>query len=371
MKRSGSIDSLIVFKALGDVQVVFPIDLNKGWRWSTLYNNYLVVEGFDISGSESPTFIQGDYNQIKNCKIHDCTEDGLVLAGGSNNSFTNNQVYNTGWNGIYIECRPDDGAKGNADFNIVEHNTSYNNLNHFGINIFPNTAQPQVALTGNIIRYNKVYNNLGGIYLRNFKDGFIYGNIIYDNYNNGIFLHHLDSSQTSSQFQSNLKIYNNTLVNNTPYNSINNVSFTDVEIKNNIFIQQSANPSVKSDHTQNIEIDYNLYHNPSSVFVIKWGTENLRLSTAQGYGLELNGIESNPLLGLDFKGSSTSPALDNGIDLGKFFIMDPEGNFRGDDGAWDMGAFEGYSNLISSAKIKIMLEGAYLNARMQTTLNDS
>ena len=158
MRRSGTADSLIVFKTIGNVQVQFADSVIKGWRWSTLFNNYLVINGFDISGSQLAVFIQGSHNEILNCKVHNCVEDGINIAGGSHNKLSNNEVYKTGWNGIYIESRPNSGDKGRADSNLVEYNKCYDIPNHFGINIFPNTEQSQDALVGNTIRYNTIYN---------------------------------------------------------------------------------------------------------------------------------------------------------------------------------------------------------------------
>jgi parallel beta-helix repeat protein len=368
MKRSGVQDSLIVFKAIGNVLVQFPDSVQKGWRWSTLFNNYLVIEGFDLSGSDLPFFVQGSFNQILNCKVHDCNKDGINIAGGSHNIISRNNVYNTGWNAIYIESRPNSGDKGRADSNLVEYNSCNNNPNHFGINIFPNTNQVQDSLVGNIIRYNKIYNCLGGIYLRYSLNGEIYGNLIYNNANNGIYMHHRSIDDQPYPFPSNLKIYNNTFANNTPYYNINNSSFTDVDIKNNIFYQFTNLPPVRIQHTSGTILNNNLYFNPTTPFIIVWGDSSKKLEQMRSIGFELNGLQRNPLLSLDYKLTLQSPAIDAGADLGSPYNLDMVGNQRGQGAGWDIGAFEDYNNSICKLNIKLFLEGPYDNGSMRTDL---
>jgi len=368
MKRSGVQDSLIVFKAIGNVLVQFPDSVQKGWRWSTLFNNYLVIDGFDLSGSDLPFFIQGSFNQILNCKVHDCNEDGINIAGGSNNIISGNTVYNTGWNAIYIESRPNGGDKGRADSNLVEYNSCYDNPNHFGINIFPNTNQVQDSLVGNIIRYNRIYNCLGGIYLRYFLNGEIYGNLIYNNTNNGIYLHHRNIDDQPYPFPSNLKIYNNTFANNTPYYNINNSSFTDVDIKNNIFYQFTNFPPVRIQHTSGTILNNNLYFNPTTPFIIVWSDSSNTLEQMRSIGFELNGLRSNPLLSLDYRLTSQSPAIDAGVDLGSPYNLDMDGNLRGQGAGWDIGAFESYNDSVCKLNIKLFLEGPFDNGSMRTDL---
>jgi hypothetical protein len=227
-------------------------------------------------------------------------------------------------------------------------------------------------LIGNIIRFNIIENNSGGIYLRCFQDGEIYGNLIFENSGepgqggNGIFLH--DNGGTVP-FPGNLKIYNNTIVNNAPYFSINNASFSNVFIKNNILLENYNNPLLRIQYPSGSEIDYNLYYNPSSYYIINLSDSLLTLAAAQTFGLEQYGLHKNPLLGTDYKPTSGSPAIDAGVILGPPYDFDMEGNTRGEGNGWDLGAYESLSNSVAKIDIRLMLEGAYDNGSMRSDLN--
>lgn len=376
MINSGSEGQEIVFKAIGEVFIIFPDSISKGLEWDNTYNNYLVLDGFDISGSKAPVFIQGSYNKIINCTIHDSYRelgkggDLISIAGGSHNYLAFNKFYNSAWNGIHVESRLiTDGENGRADYNLIEFNECFDNPAHFGINFFPNNDTTQHALIGNTIRFNKIYNCNGGIYLRYFQDGFIYGNLIYNNFNNGIFLHYRQLSDSPYPFPANLMIYNNTLVNNTPYSTIRNAAFTNIELKNNIYVQNRNSATFSTSHTGGIISDYNVYYNPATTISVFWGDTNLTLSGIQALGQEINSFDEDPYLDSVFFFTDSSIALNNGTELNQPFHLDMNGNLRGQGPGWEIGAFEKVTSFNSRLSVRLFLEGAYNNGTMRNNIN--
>lgn len=363
MRRSGSFGNKIVFTNFGSdsVFIKFPSDgsLERGWWWdwsSGGPKNFLVVNGFVISGATYALLIRGDYNEVSNCKVHSTTKDPLkdgdaiCIWGGNNNRIANNEIWNSGWNAIYVESRVEGGDTLTANFNIVEHNICRDSPDyiHFGMTFYPEAKKDYPVLIGNIIRYNIIYNCYGGIYIRYFKDGEIYGNLFYHNGvdsptsgNNGLFLD-FGEPTAANPFSANLKIYNNTFFNNAPFFTINNTVFTDIEIINNIFVQSYHNPILRMQHTEGIVLDYNVYYNDLSSAIIRWGStgETKTFSQLQAMGLEINGYNANPMLDSGYKLTENSPGVDAGLNLGPPYNFDIDGTERGYNGFWDIGAFE-------------------------------
>ncbi|HIE06320.1 MAG TPA: right-handed parallel beta-helix repeat-containing protein [bacterium (Candidatus Stahlbacteria)] len=343
MQRSGNANNKIIFTNYEDDQVIiqFPSSniLSRGWWWNG-FRDYLVVNGFELIGAKYAILVQGDHNEVTNCKVHNTGSDGLCIWGGSYNLIAHNEIWNTGWNGIYIESRVRVGLHGRANYNVVEYNYCHDNSQHFGINIYPETDGIQDTLIGNIVRYNISENNKGGMYIRRWLDGAIYGNLFVDNYNNGLFLHHWDNTPPLP-FPSNLKIYNNTFVRNTPYWSISGDSFSHITIKNNIFLQDANYTIIKIDHPEGCTLDYNLYYNTGSNLVVRWDWIYYTLTEFQNNeGQEINGLWADPLLASDYRLTANSPARDSGVDLGPPYNYDMDGHLRGEDGNWDIGGFE-------------------------------
>lgn len=343
MRRSGTANNRITITNYQNDEVVIefpsPSSPERGWYWDG-FRDYLTINGFEIIGAKYAVLVQGDHNEVTNIKAHNTGSDGICIWGGSYNRIANNEVWSTGWNGIYIESRVDEGYHARANYNIVEYNYSHDNTQHFGINIYPETAGIQDTLVGNIVRFNVSENNKGGMYVRRWLNGEIYGNVFLNNNNNGLFLHHY-TNDPPFPFPSNLKIYNNTFVNNTPYWTISNDSFSDVEIKNNIFVQSDNSALIKIEHTAGTTMDNNLYYNTGSNDIVKWGGSTYSLSEFQSSrGQELNGLWGDPLFGELYSLTENSPALDAGTDLGPNYNMSINGVSRPQGAGWDIGAYE-------------------------------
>jgi hypothetical protein len=337
LQRSGNQGNPIVFIGLGMplVQFASTSSPTKGWDWGS-GKNYIEIHGFELTGSKWVIQIRGDHNKIVGNKVHHTGSDGIAIWGGNYNLYSKNTVYHTGWNALHIESRADIGLS--ANYNIIEYNYVYDNDAHFGINIFPETGGVQDDLIGNIVRYNTV--DRCGLYLRNFKNGEIYGNLFYDDgvgANNGIWFH---SDGGVVPYPSNLKVYNNTFVLSADGHSIYNVSFKDIEIKNNIIYQNYNKPLMRMNYTTGIISDYNLYYSTNTNNAVSWAGSNKTLAQFQAMGYEQHGQWINPQLDNNHKPLQNSPAINTGSTLGSPWNYDMEGNVRGTGGYWDLGTYE-------------------------------
>ncbi|MCZ6702738.1 MAG: right-handed parallel beta-helix repeat-containing protein [Ignavibacteria bacterium] len=355
MKRSGNTNNKIVFKNYGTDSVVINMRSapSKGWNWTGTYYNNIVIDGLNFLHGEWPTVIQGDYNEIKNCYFGFSSGTTINVWGGSHNLISNNRIEASGWNGIGIESRPNDGNKGRADSNIVEFNHCFNSSDHMGINIFPNTGQSQDLMYYNIIRFNTLNgNHSSGIYLRRQVNCIIYDNLIYDNKEWGIFLHWKNSSDGAHI--SNLKIYNNTVVGNG-YDGIDNHSHKDLIIKNNIFAYSGDYEIDMSSAvgTTGHNIDYNQYYTTNiNETIITWGSGNLKYTLAEeqmNLGYDNHSIFGDPMFINMNQGNysllPSSSAINSGFNLGNPYNQAIDGTIRPQGNVYDIGAYEIISGL--------------------------
>ena len=189
-----------------------------------------------------------------------------------------------------------------------------------------NAAQfhPNIVYCGKVVnstfRYNKFYNiDVEGLFFNDPGNDniLIYGNLFYQgstppDTGRGI---QFNTSSTGT----NVKIYNNTFV-ALPQSGIlfTGANHAGCDVKNNIFWQtgiQSA-PGVTD--------DYNFWSD----------------STTEPHGIS-NG--ANPFVSLaiyNYRITATAGARNNGVNLGSLYKVDPDGQTRGADGLWDIGAYQ-------------------------------
>ncbi|RJQ62934.1 MAG: right-handed parallel beta-helix repeat-containing protein [Desulfobacteraceae bacterium] len=242
--------------------------------------NYIIFDGFKVKNAPRWAFwVEGDHTIIRNCTIHDTGHTGIIVLDSDHTTISSNHIYNTGWNGMSLES---------CNYSTVEYNVSHDNLQHFGINIFPKTNWPQTMETGNNIRYNVLYGNMGGIYTRYQKDNEIIGNLIYKNREYGIFFHANTAAGGASEYAGRTKVYHNTVADNTK-GGIYNVNATHLSIKGNIFAYhaiQDFRYELQMNKTEGHAIDYNLYYtiDPAGEFVywggLKYDLAGFRAATA-------------------------------------------------------------------------------------------
>ncbi len=277
LKRSGNANTgYIVFIGIGEKKPIIDgtgksdklIDW-KGKPDGGFQKNYIIFDGFEIRNASRWAFwIQGDHNIIRNCKIHNTGHTAIQLITGSYNIISNNEIYNTGWNAISWESN--NGGTGiRTDYNIIEHNYIHDILHHNAINGFPNEKAgnlKEYGGVGNVVRFNIIKNCLQGIYVRYEKEMEIYGNLITDIFGYQGIHFHASSKESSATYLSNSKVYNNVIA-NCKQNGIFNANALNLDIKNNIFYNNSSGRGFydiefkpRTAGSKN-EIDYNLYFN--------------------------------------------------------------------------------------------------------------
>lgn len=298
--------------------------------------NYIIFDGFEVRNAAKWAFwIEGDHSIIRNCVVHDTGHTGIIALDSDYVTISNNEIYNTGWNGMSLES---------GNYATVEYNVSHSNPHHFGINIFPKTNWEQKMETGNNIRFNITYGNMGGIYTRYQQDNEIVGNLIYKNLEYGIFLH--GGAGGPKEYVARTKIYQNTVADNVK-GGIYNVNATHLTIKNNIFAYHAIHDfryELQMNKIQGHDIDYNLYYttDPEEEFVY-WGGDKYNLI---GFRNTTAHSENGRFAKPEFTNKSkdnydlavTSPAINSGMDLG--VTEDVCGNNRPMGGNHDLGACE-------------------------------
>lgn len=146
----------------------------------------------------------------------------------------------------------------------------------------------------------------------------------------------------------NLEIYNNT-ISTDPTGVPNGISFVDysaLTIRNNIIdgVQNGYDITTSSDYDIDYScIDFTVNAGKIDAVAKDW-------SAWQGLGHDGNGINTDPLLNADLTLTSSSPAIDIGTDLSGTFTTDKNGVTRAQGAAWDMGAYEFLSDVISTFK---------------------
>lgn len=331
-----------VFK--GSQQNIF-INANAVFNWS--HNcNYITIENIIIKDVNANNKIQGiwirgDNDTIRNCELYNLAQGGILIQGNFN-VIERNYIHDiTGenencGNNISIETYKDgtNSDAWTANYNIIRDNKITNNPTHFGVNIFPDTKGAQDIMYG-----NKIYNNYidytgGGIYTRYQKDIVIINNVISNSIwiNNqyadwtttgsGISFEFLVNSQYSNTNiieESNVKIYNNTIVNNA-HIGIDNHTSNGVAIKNNIIANNALYHIAFRDFNEIItaNISNNLYY--SSGTQAQWMWNGVDKNWSEWHSTyELSAQNSDPLFtnqtGTPYTIQLHSPAKNSGTPL--------------------------------------------------------
>ena len=287
---------------------------NNGWR---------NVEGFGISGPFSNSTIS--YNTVYN--------NGF---GGVSWPVYNHGIYVTGGNGVNT---------------VVENNTTYGQPYGSGIKLTDS------GTVKNNISYN---NGRAGIQIGTNGAYNITANVNYNIcYGNGYGIAELDLGSGNASGTISLNIFNNTLYNNTDTVEvtggntreimIGDSNLASLVVKNNI-LSGAAQENVALEPQSNMIWDYNII-NPATIWedptVFSW-------AQWQGLGNDTHGVNADPLFistsTNNFALSSSSPAIDAGVNLGTSYDMglDPASTWPSNvltlnqnnyGSGWDIGAY--------------------------------
>jgi parallel beta-helix repeat protein len=364
----------------------------NGWGIQVKGKDYITIDGLTASYFYYDGFrVRGecgtipDYVMILNSTSHNniqnginvenwCRSDGVYLT---NIRVDNNTVRDNGAYGIYFNFLIRDST---ISRNVVYGNghTPVNNMyGHHGISCRSNTYAQRVRTltieynevydqydndlafsregTGinlddwcsdTTVRYNYVHDNDGpGFVIHKGNNNTFYGNTVVDNGedadwgpDSGIFLKNAYNN----------KIYNNVFYSNGLYGlwaydddgtSDNN------DVQNNIFYEHSSKEiRVWTSASSNFNSNNNQFYHSAGGSYFVWDTVDKTFAQWQAVPQDQQSAEGDPgfrdISSDDFHIQATSPCRDKGTDLGSPFNIDMDGNLRGVDGAWDIGAYE-------------------------------
>ena len=322
-----------------------------------------IIVDMDSSLSEC-IYIDGDNNKVTNCYIKRFNKDAISIVGSCYNVISNNIigiVEDTTYkrNSVTVEGSFIDGVYLTADNNLIEGNIIFHNRSHFGINMILVTNRGGIYDStqycfGNIIRRNRIDSCWSGIYMRHQKNFDINNNIISNSAgpDNSIEGHGINIDSYPDRwnyYDARGVIQNNDIYNNTNIGLVSKYA-TGLQVFNNIFLD-NAHPDAPGNGDECLRINYsmndtinnNLYYGR----VLHWQLNNTYYSDSSSWKIiETNAIFSDPRLldppNKDFRLSSSSPAIDRGLDLTpySFYHYDYVGTPRPQGLHWDVGCYE-------------------------------
>lgn len=298
----------------------------------------------------------GARNYIDTCLIHHNAVFGVQTykhtgsGRGTESYIQNNEFYNNTQVGISLR----------GNYTIIQNNNIHDNGSDGIHNALHIVSEEEGTGHNNTVRYNKIYNQIGGIYDGagiavdyGCDDNSIYYNLIYNNYGKSIWVNNA----------ANVHIYNNVFygnVQNPSQNTKAEISLssstswpggpTTAAVKNNIARATSADTyaiSVDALTSANtLDITNNDWYSAATnwYFWNNAGGNDLSIWNAlTGIGADLN---SDPLftnvLSYDLHLQPTSPAINAGVDVG--LTQDYDGH--GVVGPPDIGAYDHHSGFL-------------------------
>ncbi len=308
--------------------------------------------GFDFR--YSPKF------EIDHCNIHGIFGDAAVQAAGcTGTAFGDNKVHHSTIDLIYI------AGSGYGPDGIVPtyYCDIYNNIfRHTPGTIYGSQHQDYVQTNRWMRFYNNKVEESGGnsvFQMTNWGESDFGEYYIYNNtFQNGWRWIFSGNMQAGLATITNFKFYNNTVIDwYTPFFRTTFLTYvtinTGVEFKNNIFYNMgsAANPNLmhfgeggeKVTNCSAIQIANNVVYSTGyglpSTFYCNWQTLP-QVNTYTGKPLFVNYIKDNPNSDLHLSVSDTV-ARDKGVPVTlPTGNTDRDGNIRGVDGKWDIGAYE-------------------------------
>lgn len=317
--------------------------------------------------------------RVSNCGFYQVRGDAAIDAGGSSGGWDANLVYSNRFELLCNYAIPSGKSSAYVGPDGVQ-------CSH-GLSVFRNTflSRPtsiytsdqhtdDLQATGNYLKiYENEFINVGDSIFdydcyanANPHDVWIYNNVFritnsFDQYPEYFRLY---ASFNSVASISNFKIFNNTFIdNNFPYRVIRFDMFrasptaSGIEIKNNLFYNcgggNSASPIIYIENSTGFTSDSfsfgnNIYYSPTaSQYVVFRGTTYTTVNWVNTQ--EPTGSTAAPAFvsyapfapGNNFRlAAADTVARNRGVSLASFFTTDKDGNPRGTDGGWDIGAYE-------------------------------
>lgn len=315
--------------------------------------DYITIENLDLKHANSSGIKphNGSDNWIVDtCDLHDNGHFGILVFESNNCTIKDCTIHDQVLEeGIYIDSETADSNDGT----IIENCIIYDNYEN-GIYVHGTTGNG-IGTTGVIIRYNHIYGNDSsgggngnGIQITDVDGVDIYYNLLDDN---GL-------REVTFAGSQNIGVYNNVINNvaDSGYPVVNNNGCTTgINIKNNI-IQTSDNDVtlIKIQNSGAATIDNNCYYSSGNYNnAWHWNATDYDTFAAwkTGSSQDANSVNSDPLMtdpaNGDFTLQATSPCVDAGtnVSLTRDYAGDPV-----PQGVTDIGAYE---NVLSPSEITI------------------
>lgn len=284
----------------GHTVVLRPNSGGEAIALAASYIQYLLFDGLIIDGSNvsfAVSLTNGAHHiRFQNMEVKNARASGVILSNGSGataqNQFVNMRIHSNGSSGY------DHGLYIAASHNFVERCEIFRNLG-YGVHVYNNS--PGETANGNVIRYNRVYDNASyGIILSSGHGNIAYNNLVWGNRSGGIEIQWRSPRETL--------VYNNTVYSNFGAGILVGADSANARVQNNI-----------------------VYNNRAGIVNEGWAS------------LISNNLTDDPRFanagGLDFSLQSASPAIDAGIVLAEV-LDDFLGVARPQGRSYDIGAFE-------------------------------
>ncbi|RLD21293.1 MAG: hypothetical protein DRI69_04410 [Bacteroidetes bacterium] len=342
---NGSVNSPIVFKALGDSVLINQSGPLRDDGINIENADYIVIDGFisnDMPGAGNGIrLVNADHCVVRNCSCDNNAERGIFTGFTDDILIEYNLCTNSiDEHGIYVS--------NSSDRPIIRYNECYGN-NAIGIHMNGDLSEggdgiiSDAEIYGNIIHDN---NHAAGINMDGLQDPVVYNNLIYNNHiAQGIALFQGDGAIPTRG----AKIYNNTII--VPSDGrwgilVNNGSNVNTEIYNNIIINQHAwRGCITIEDTSQFKSDYNVLNNKMSS---SGDGSTISLAQWQGLGLDIHSQLADALSAIfmnpdssDYQLISGSQAIDTGTAMVSAVVAeDLNGDLRPSGEGYDIGAYE-------------------------------
>ncbi len=284
---------------------------------------------------------------IENNYIHDCQRNSAIVVGSDNVIFRNNKIQKCGYKGIW--------SMGSHNIQVLNNDISeFSGTHANAVSIFTSENI--------LVAYNKIYQSNGLLSVEDVGNLIVHSNLLYfvGDQNTGDMVR--DNHNDNFGYQ---VITNNTVINSNKNGAF---SFSRGPLEPNNIIVKNNITDGWSNASMECDASHNIYTGLSWNQDARYGWELLegeQIIDDEG-NLEL--LFNNPLNN-DFSLKQASPAINSGVDLtqsipqavlSQIFITFPDFNFtkdvngkiRGEDGAWDIGAYEytAGTNILSASK---------------------
>jgi PKD repeat protein len=302
--NSGTSNAYITFKNMESETVV--IDANGNDHGVILWNkSFIRISGLEVINAISDAVLIGhsdgsvsENNIIEKMTIHDCPDGTGIAVYGMNNHVLKNTIsgcrYGIYFNGNYqdisnneiFECTKS-GIAPIGNFNVIQHNRIHHNA-EYGISTWIGNSQTLTELT-------------------------IQFNIIYDNNQQDIHLNASGPGEKPDQ----IFVYNNTILNVSADSGISVYDeCRNLKVKNNIISGEYAHAALEipSIEAEGFEEDFNIFFKTTAIIINRQSYTFSDYQQVFGHGD--NSFFADPMLYTNFTLNQESIAIDSGTTIG-------------------------------------------------------